>query len=222
MRKNKMMRLASGLLVAVLLTTCAISGTFAKYISTASGSDTARVAKWSIEVEGTDIAISPNTTIAFDLFDTVKDTAGADEEHVSTAAVGQPAIIAPGTSGSFRLDVANTSEVDAKYTIVLAETNAGEIPLKYSLNGTDWFESIAELMADAAAVALLTDKPIAKESGEAYQVVHWKWVFDANVDGDTVHEDQTDATDTALGIQADDATAALVTITATITATQVD
>lgn len=52
MRKNKMMRAASALLVAVLLTTSTISGTFAKYVTTASGSDTARVAKWGVEVVG--------------------------------------------------------------------------------------------------------------------------------------------------------------------------
>ena len=50
MRKNKMMRAASALLVAVLLTTSTISGTFAKYVTEASGSDTARVAKWGVEV----------------------------------------------------------------------------------------------------------------------------------------------------------------------------
>ena len=46
MRKNKFMRAASGLLVAVLLTTCVISGTFAKYTSTSTGTDSARVARW--------------------------------------------------------------------------------------------------------------------------------------------------------------------------------
>ena len=59
MKKNTMMRVASALLVAVLLTTCAISGTFAKYVSSAETSDTARVAKWGW---GT-------TSIAIDLFD---------------------------------------------------------------------------------------------------------------------------------------------------------
>ena len=49
MKKNKMMRLASGLLVAVLLTTSMISGTFAKYVTTESGSDSTRVAKWDID-----------------------------------------------------------------------------------------------------------------------------------------------------------------------------
>ena len=50
MKKNRMMRVASALLVAVLLSTCAISGTFAKYVTSDSGSDTARVAKFGVTV----------------------------------------------------------------------------------------------------------------------------------------------------------------------------
>ena len=58
MKKNKMMRIASVLLVAVLISTCAISGTFAKYVTRAEGTDTARVAKWGIllTVEGSAFA----------------------------------------------------------------------------------------------------------------------------------------------------------------------
>ena len=51
MKKNVMMRVASVLLVAVLLTTCAISGTFAKYTTQDSASDKARVAKWGVELQ---------------------------------------------------------------------------------------------------------------------------------------------------------------------------
>ena len=51
MRKNKMMRAASALLVAVLLTTSVISGTFAKYVTTAEASDTARVAKFGVVIQ---------------------------------------------------------------------------------------------------------------------------------------------------------------------------
>ena len=50
MRKNKMMRTASGLLVATLLTTSVISGTFAKYTTEETGSDSARVAKFGVEI----------------------------------------------------------------------------------------------------------------------------------------------------------------------------
>lgn len=48
MKKNTMMRIASILLVVTLLSTCVISGTFAKYVTKAEGNDQARVAKWGI------------------------------------------------------------------------------------------------------------------------------------------------------------------------------
>lgn len=51
MKKNKMMRIAAVLLVVTLLSTCAISGTFAKYVTKASVADDARVAKWGIQIE---------------------------------------------------------------------------------------------------------------------------------------------------------------------------
>ena len=46
MKKNNAMRLASVLLVLTLLTTCVISGTFAKYTTSTTGGDKARVAYW--------------------------------------------------------------------------------------------------------------------------------------------------------------------------------
>lgn len=49
MKKNKMMRLASCLLVAILLTTSVISGTFAKYTTSSTGTDSARVATWGFQ-----------------------------------------------------------------------------------------------------------------------------------------------------------------------------
>lgn len=54
MKKNKMMRIASILLVVTLLSTCVISGTFAKYVTKAEGKDHARVAKWGVvlSIEG--------------------------------------------------------------------------------------------------------------------------------------------------------------------------
>ena len=51
MKKNKFMRLASCLLVGTLLTTCAISGTFAKYTTQDAAEDSARVAKWGVELQ---------------------------------------------------------------------------------------------------------------------------------------------------------------------------
>jgi hypothetical protein len=84
MRKNKMMRAASALMVAVLLTTCTISGTFAKYVTTASGNDTARVAKWGVVVTG----------MADTLFAEEYDAAGGTVKY-GTASVED--LVAPGT-----------------------------------------------------------------------------------------------------------------------------
>ena len=51
MKKNKVMRIASVLLIVTLLSTCAISGTFAKYVVTGSADAEARVAKWGVTVD---------------------------------------------------------------------------------------------------------------------------------------------------------------------------
>ena len=211
--KSKLMRAATLLMVLTLMTSCFVGSTFAKYTSTASGSDTARVAKWSIKVEDTEIAVTGDApTVAFDLFGTIKDTAGADEADVDLDGIlGEAQVIAPGTSGSFQLDIENLSEVNAKYTITLTETNASNIPLQYSVDGTTWKDSIAELTMTA-----LTDVAIAMETGTSSQTVFWRWVFEGTTEG--AHAGQTDATDTTLGVGG----TASVTITATITATQVD
>ncbi|MBQ6153991.1 MAG: hypothetical protein IJJ15_09610 [Ruminococcus sp.] len=51
MKKNKVMRIASVLLIVTLLSTCAISGTFAKYVVTGAAEAEARVAKWGVTVD---------------------------------------------------------------------------------------------------------------------------------------------------------------------------
>jgi hypothetical protein len=53
MKTNKMLRLASILLVAAMVSTCAISGTFAKYVTSDSKGDSAKVAKFGVVVTTT-------------------------------------------------------------------------------------------------------------------------------------------------------------------------
>ena len=211
MKTNKIMRLASGLLVVAMMTTCAISGTFAKYISTTSGSDDAVVAKWSFKVNDNEIAVTGDAQkVSFGLFDTINDTGNtAEEEDVKTTR------IAPGTSGSFELKLENTSEVTAKYTITLTEGSNSNIPLQYSLDSTTWKDSIDDLNES------LKEKSIAMETGTATHTVYWRWVYE----GDTVgaHENQTDSADTALGVATQNTnTNQTVTINASVRAWQVD
>lgn len=92
MKKNVMMRLASFLLVAVLISTSAISGTYAKYVTKAESTDTARVAKWGVEVTSTSDMF--NTTYATD--DT---TVTGINNSVETAPTGDgKELVAPGTT----------------------------------------------------------------------------------------------------------------------------
>ena len=51
MKKNTMMRVASIMLVLVLMTSSVISGTFAKYTTQDRADDSARVAKWGVELQ---------------------------------------------------------------------------------------------------------------------------------------------------------------------------
>jgi hypothetical protein len=119
MKKNKMMRFASVLLVAVLLSTCAISGTFAKYTSTASGTATAKVAKWDVKVG--EVSLNATTKdFTFNLFETIVDTydAGAQSRDDANKTV-EDGHIAPGTKGTYTITLTNASEVNVEYTATI-------------------------------------------------------------------------------------------------------
>lgn len=193
-KRSPFMRIAGFMLAVSLLMTCVISSTMAKYTSAATDSDTATVAKWSVKVNGSEIAVSPAATVDFGLFDTVKDSNGTDEE--TDVATGK---IAPGTSGEFTLTIENSSEVNAQYAIDFTVTNDANIPLEFSADGTEWKTSL-EGVTDTIAM-----------SATATKTIYWRWAFE-QTDVAT-----GDAADTALGIAAP-----TVTVSATITATQVD
>lgn len=122
MKKHNMMRVASALAVVTLLSTSVISGTLAKYTSTASSTATATVAKWSFKVGagGTNVTATNDITgtnpFTFDLFGSIKDTGGTEKETDVTDVTGKH-IIAPGTSGQITLALENDSQVNAGYTI---------------------------------------------------------------------------------------------------------
>ena len=117
MRKNKMMRLASGLLVAVLLTTSTISGTFAKYVTSDSASDTARVAKWGVTVMASGNLFG--TDYESNSADTNKDSIVAATSVNVSSTDGN--IVAPGTRNfeGFKIAINGTPEV--AYTITATD-----------------------------------------------------------------------------------------------------
>lgn len=216
MRKNKMMRVASALLVAVLLTTCAISGTFAKYTTTGTGTDTARVAKWGVTVNAQGSAFA-NTYATDD--QTVVGT-------IANSVVGgnSAKVIAPGTSGTMvAASISGTPEVAVKVTYEATVTlegwtasNAYYCPLEITmgsdtLKGTDYTSSTEFASAIKDKIDALTNTYAAGTdlSTQAANAISWEWAFEGN----------DDAKDTALG-NAD--TAPTISITMKVTVTQVN
>ena len=114
MKKNRMMRLASILMIAVLMTTCTISGTFAKYVSAVSANDTARVAKWGVELTADADVFKP----------TYNGTSG-----VAVKADDDTDVIAPGTTGTATIfTIAGAPEVDVDVVATLGAYTIATLP----------------------------------------------------------------------------------------------
>ncbi len=118
MKKNKIMRIASVLLVAVLLSTCAISGTFAKYVTTTAASDTARVAKWGVEL-ATDTNLFGEDYVAVGDGNIIGTTNLTVESKVDNEDV-----VAPGTTGKMTFSISGEAEVKVNVKITLNEGSA--------------------------------------------------------------------------------------------------
>lgn len=243
MKKNKMMRIASGLLVAVLLTTCAISGTFAKYVTEGKADDSARVAKWGVTVtaEG---GMFAKTYIKHD--DTVdEDTVGAN----TVISADDKNVVAPGTNGkiggitlSGKPEVA--VKVDVKATEVKVENwtiGEGEnaefycpITLTFSngktedaaksetISGLDYTTAEAFVTAITEKIGGYSSYYKANTDLSTTNELHisWEWAF-AGAEGSK----QTDAKDTALGnvaAKAAEGAAPTISFNVTTTVTQVD
>lgn len=218
------MRLASALLVLTLLTTCAISSTFAKYVTKAEGSDKARVAYWGFD---------QNAVTEIDLF---------DGEYTNVKASGEvdgfSNVIAPGTEKSTTFAFGYTNYKDDKikapevaYTFTVNPTITGDYDeldknanfkwtlAKGSADATE-YDTVAELLT--AIKALSGDEsgtmtydpgllPRDFTSADETYTIGWKWEFSTGEAGDKA--------DTAMG---NSQTLENVTFTIAITATQVD
>ncbi len=144
MRKNKMMRAASGLMVLTMLSTCAISGTFAKYVTEDRANDTARVAKWGVALQvdgnlyGTDYLGGNSTT-----FEKHVPTLLTDVQSISVSANAtakengavEANLVAPGTQSDkgFHFAINGTPEVDNKINAAIKAQNIFLAPGTYGV-----------------------------------------------------------------------------------------
>lgn len=220
MKKNKMMRIASVLLVAVILTTCAISGTFAKYVTSGNGSDSARVAKFGVTVNGT--------------ADTFKKTYAKDDTSSTLAAntvVSTEDVVAPGTSGSMAaFTITGTPEVAVRVefegTLELGDkwadsASAYYCPIEVTVGDTTFkgndYDSV-DLFENAVNAKIATYSKDYEANTDLSSIganapaISWKWAFEGN----------DDAKDTYLGDQAAEGNAATISLDVTATVTQID
>jgi len=199
MKKNRLMRIAALLLVLTLATSCFVGGTFAKYVSTTTATDTAHVAVWKFTSDAdTGDNIVQTETFTFDIFNTVKEIGGTAEEEVANT----EGIIAPGTYGTVTVALTNDSEVDATYKVAFTAMEE-EVPLQWSVDGTTWKDNVDACDLGVTDIDMGATKNV---------VLHWKWAF---TDDDVVT--QTDAKDTELGING-----AAPSVTVTVTFEQRD
>lgn len=175
-KRNWIFKIASALMMACLLTTCVISGTFAKFTSGYTSTATVTVAKWAFKLK--DAALSEN--FAFDLFDTITDTDSSDADEDDQVAAD---VIAPGTKGSFKIELVNESEVFAKYTVSFSSESASNIPtnLKFSTDNANY--------VDFATFSTTKSEGELKYANNANDdqttiTVYWKWDFEGGATDD--------------------------------------
>ncbi len=205
---KKKMTAFIALVMAVVITASSVSGTYAKYTTSAESADEARVAKWAV-----------NATNTVDLFASsyivggTKATGTAGEE---TIVQSTEKVVAPGTKGEYSFTLSNTGN-ETNYTLAVeivdgADKSFDNIKnITYSLDGTEVgdFDALKAALTD-----LYKDEVYAPTATMQGHKIGWEWKFDQYTtvaDTDTVHED-----DTTLGT----AGTAQVKLTVKVTATQ--
>lgn len=212
MKKTKFMRAALLLLVLTLITSCFVGGTFAKYTTSNTGKDNARVAKFGVEI----------TATGSDAFSTFYDS----KESATVKSSNTDKVVAPGTKGHFTAAIVTGSpEVSVKVT------NEGTVEL-----GNNWTANGAYYCPLKVKVGDKTFAGTTYESANAFAQDIEKEINGTTMDyaaGDTISgsdstpaiswmwdfEGNDDVKDTALG---NAETPATISITVKTTVTQID
>ena len=200
MKRNKFFMLGIVTVLVAVLSLTFVSNTFAKYTSTVTGSDSARVAKWAWKYQNANMDLTQDE-VTFELFNTINDTKdGAAEGDVAAG------LIAPGTKGSFQISFENESEVKAKLAVTFDE-GTNDIPLEFSFN-----EDFSDAKANISQLSW--EQELAVDSAAVTKTVYWRWVFEKGTGSEL---DANDAADTTLGINTP-----TINIEMTVVFTQVD
>lgn len=162
MAKNRTMRVAVLMLALTLITSCFVGGTFAKYITSDSATDKARVAKWGVEVTAFDnssfkteyTGTANAITVKSSNDDKLVAPGTADTEGVSFSIKGNPEVATKVT-----IDMVVTNDVKLSYSANPAGSIYSYYPVVYTLTHTygagAW--SIAPAVEDTGAAVVTAD-----------------------------------------------------------------
>lgn len=235
-KKNWTLRAVVLMFALVLITSCFVGGTFAKYVTSGSGTDSARVAKFGVTV-----------TASGDLF--AKEYATDDQTVVGTIAksvISTDKVVAPGTesNGDFvAATVTGTPEVAVRVsykldtaTLQLENWKDGDgqfyCPLVFKVKTPDGntvisgmefqtAEAMKAALVNAVAAYTKDYAPGTDLSGKAAETlaISWEWPFETGTDAD---KPANNVKDTFLGDEAAAGRAATVSLTLATTVTQID
>ena len=242
MKKNRFIKLASGLLVLCLMTTCVIGATLAKYTTAKDTQDSARVAKWGVRISA---AANSAFKTEYD-----KDDNSYTKGAVTVKSSSTDKVVAPGTSGSAtQFSISGTPEVAVRLSFAMTDVKevkltagtytytdgtevivpeGGYYPIKWTLNdgsadvATGTLGQIANFLSThtvdyAPGTDLSATVPTYK--------LYWAWAFDGNDTADSILGDLaanvSGIKKDSNGIAASDYSTQ-VSYKLTITATQID
>lgn len=204
----------------VLVTSGLVGGTFARYVTSGTGTDSARVAKFGVKITAAGTTFAQSYTKDDDSASTLTNSVASTEK-----------VIAPGTKGNMAaVTISGTPEVAVKVTYE-ATMNLGEewkdstdtyyCPLEIkvgeeTLKGSDY--TSADLFETAVQEKIAGFSKVYEagtnlaEQGADVPSVSWEWKFSGN----------DDTKDTYLGDQAAEGIAATISLEMKTTVTQID
>ena len=234
-KKNWTLRAAVLMLALVLITSCFVGGTFAKYVTSGDAADHARVAKWGVTVtaHGTGDVFAKsydNTVIANGEYKVI--APGTKKENAALVTLsGQPEVAVKVTYSAEHFSLTGKWVGDKNDTfycpLIIKVTGKVNGTVQTTTINCAEKNSAAEIKtavqnavaACSATYAPNTDLSSAAVDGEGLKI-SWEWPFEG-----TENPGQTDAKDTYLSDQAaktSDLDVPSIYIPVTATVTQID
>ena len=219
-RSSMMVRLVAVLAVTMMFTMCFVGGTFAKYTTSGTGTDSATVAKWGVSVTGTADTFAKEYERHDNSFGVLANTVVSTKD-----------VVAPGTSGSMAaFTITGQPEVAVRVTLEgtltlsnnwLDASGVYYCPIEITVGDTTFkgttyhskgeFETAVNDKISSYKKDYVAGTNLSNIGGDA-PAISWKWAFEGN----------DDVKDTGLGNQVAVNNAATISLEVTLTVTQID